>query len=312
MLLSIVVARPDNPSHQNRTLLLKCDACDREFSFRYKRVVAEKQKHYCDRKCAGDGKKINPNVPRVRNLTCQSCGLPFEVACNTNQSDPRSCSRSCASSLKAHELNTVSHMQTPEVRARAMKTRSQHWQDGTVIHGRKGKHIPHSEETKAILREKNSGERNSFFGKRHTEETKQKMRDARSRLILAGKMNWRLFGHKSGTHESPKAGKSVHFRSSWEEVMMQYLDTSLSVLTWEYEPVRIPYRYDGQRWYVPDFLVTFQDRRKELWEVKPREFIGAEKTLRKTEAARAWCAENGVSQYRIISGDELREMNSDT
>ena len=48
-------------------------------------------------------------------------------------------------------------MQTSDVRARAMKTRSAHWLDGSVVHGMKGKHFPCSRETKEILREKNSG-----------------------------------------------------------------------------------------------------------------------------------------------------------
>jgi hypothetical protein len=309
MLVSIVVARPDCPSHQSRTLVLKCDFCGREFSARYKRAIAEKQKHYCDRRCAWNGKKINPNVPRIRSLVCQVCGLSFEAVHNTNAPDQKTCSHSCASSLIACKLNLVSNMQTPEVRARAMKTRSEHWRDGSVVHGMRGKHFPCSEETKALLREKNSGEKNGFFGKKHTEETRQKMRESRSQLILAGRMNWKLFGHKSGVYDSQKTGKSVYFRSSWEEAVMQYLDANNEVSTWDYECMRIPYFYnDNKRWYVPDFLVTFSDGHRELWEVKPKEFVGAKKTMLKVEAARAWCQENAIACYRIIDRIELEKM----
>jgi hypothetical protein len=190
-----------------------------------------------------------------------------------------------------------------------MKTRSEHWRDGTVVHGMKGKHFPCSEETKAILREKNSGARNGFFGRQHSEEAKQKMRDARSRLIVAGKMDWALFGHKTGTYTSQKIGKNVHFRSSWEEKLMQWLDANPDVTAWDYECVRIPYYYDDhKRWYVPDFMVTFHDGHRELWEVKPKEFVGAEKPALKAEAARAWCVENDVSLYRIITGSDVRAM----
>ena len=306
MLLEIKTARPDLTFHQFRTLVIQCDACSNTFTHKYKKTYAEKQRHFCDRRCSNVGKKINKDVERVRHLTCFACQMPFDTVCNTNQSNPRTCSRSCASSLTARELNLVLHMQVPEVRAQAMKTRSEHWRDGTVVHGMKGKHFTCSEERKAILREKNSGENNAFFGKKHTEETKQKMRDVRSKLIIEGRMNWAIFGHKSGTHSSPKIGGSVHFRSSWEEATMIWLDASSDVAAWDYECVRIPYQYDNhKRWYVPDFLVTFQDGHKELWEVKPREFVESEKVQLKSKAAKEYCQQAGITEYRILAKSEL-------
>lgn len=306
MLLETRVARPDLLSHQFRTLVLKCDACDIMFEHAYKKIYAEKQRHFCNRKCANQGKKINPDVPRIRQLTCSVCQKSFEVACNTNQIDPKTCSRSCASSLVANTHNLVASMQTPEVRARAMKTRSAHWRDGTVVHGRKGKRFPCSSETREKLREKNSGKNNGFYGKKHTEKSKQKMCDARSKLITDGKMNWALFGHKSGQHQSSKLNKFVHYRSSWEEMTMHWLDSNVDVLTWEYESVRIPYRYDDhKRWYIPDFIITYVDGHREMWEIKPKEFVGTEKVRLKTEAAQLFCQQNSITAYVVMSKREL-------
>lgn len=308
MLLEIKTARPDLISHQFRTLVLKCDACGSTFFHAYKKTYAEKQRHFCCKKCAGIAKRVNVDVSRVRQMICVVCQKTFERTCNTNQSDPRTCSRSCASSLRSRESNLVSYMQTSDVRARAMKTRSAHWLDGSVVHGMKGKHFPCSRETKEILREKNSGENHPFFGKHHTEIARQKMRDARSQLITAGKMNWAIFGHKAGVYVSQKIGKSVYFRSSWEEATMRWLDANIDVVTWDYECIRIPYRYDHhKRWYIPDFVVTFQDGHQEMWEIKPKEFIGAEKIRMKTEAAQEYCQRESISSYVILSRDELQQ-----
>ena len=90
---------------------------------------------------------------------------------------------------------------------------------------------------------------------------------------------------------------------------MQYLDANDEILTWEYESIRLSYMYHGnKRWYVPDFLVKFQDGHGELWEVKPKEFVAAEKNVCKAHAAIDWCSENAVSRYVILTGDTLHEM----
>lgn len=167
---------------------------------------------------------------------------------------------------------------------------------------------PTSDETKAKLRAKNGGANNAFYGKKHSDETRAKMRDARAKLIVAGKMCWALFGHKAGEYASSKLQRSVHFRSSWEEAMMQWLDANPDVTTWDYECVRIPYMYDDhKRWYIPDFLITFTDGHREMWEVKVKEFVTAEKNVLKTAAAQAYCAVNGISQYVIMTGSELHQ-----
>lgn len=78
--------------------------------------------------------------------------------------------------------------------------------------------------------------------------------------------------------------KKITFRSSWEKVVMQVLDTHPSVLGWmsELMPTRtlhesgIAYRnpFTGrQTLYVPDFFIVYVDKNgkqhKEVMEIKP-------------------------------------------
>lgn len=118
--------------------------------------------------------------------------------------------------------------------------------------------------------------------------------------------------------------KTPTFRSSWEWVVMNFFDTSPSVLQWSSESVKIPYRHPftgKQTIYVPDFLVFYQDKngnkRAELVEVKPSNQAslaeagnsrGAKETvavnLVKWAAARAWCAKQNIT-FRVITEKEI-------
>lgn len=310
MLLSINVVRPDLPSHQYRTLVLRCDACLCTFTHKYKKTYAEKQRHFCCQRCAGVGKRINVDVSRVRHLICEVCQTPFDRVCNTNQRDPRTCTHSCASSLVSRELNLAQYMNTLQAQAnakRSLQKRYERWQNGEEIHPLTDRvRGPISDDHRQKLRNANGGENNAMFGKHHTEEALQKMREARSKLIIEGKMNWSIFGHKSGSHLSSKMNKNMHFRSSWEEAVMIWLDDSPNIIAWDYECVRIPYYYnDNKRWYVPDFIVTFKDGHREMWEVKPREFVTAEKTQLKIAAGREYCQQQCIQEYVILSRQDL-------
>jgi len=84
--------------------------------------------------------------------------------------------------------------------------------------------------------------------------------------------------------------------------MMQRLDAEPTIKSWDYECVRIPYYYgENKRWYVPDFIVTFADNHREMWEVKPKAFHESEKVRLKAEAARAFCVEHDINLYRLLA-----------
>ena len=115
-------------------------------------------------------------------------------------------------------------------------------------------------------------------------------------------------GHyHTGIHESPKAG-SCKFRSGWEFLYMQHLDTDLDVLSYSYEGVKIPYvsnvRTKKIRHYYPDFLIE-RSTGKTLVEIKPKKRLTQANVMKKLEAARIWCGDHGVT-LEIVSEIELK------
>jgi TnsA endonuclease N terminal len=112
-------------------------------------------------------------------------------------------------------------------------------------------------------------------------------------------------------------------RSSWELLMMQFLDNHPNVIQWASESIKIPYEnpLTGKKsQYVPDFLVMYQDshgkRRAELVEVKPRKEAMLEHAKSKRDkafllvnsvkwaAAMVFCKKNGLT-FRVIDETNL-------
>jgi len=131
-----------------------------------------------------------------------------------------------------------------------------------------------------------------------------------------------------GVYTVKNAGHTVgrgepRYRSSWENVFMNFCDTNENVMQWASEPVRIPYRHPltgRMTTYVPDFIVTYRGpnntTRAELIEIKPKSqsIIEDRQSQRdraivavnycKWAAAQAWCKQNGLT-FRIITEDQI-------
>jgi hypothetical protein len=131
-----------------------------------------------------------------------------------------------------------------------------------------------------------------------------------------------------GAYIVKNAGKYVgrgepRYRSSWENVFMNFCDNNENVLQWASEPVRIPYRHPltgKMTTYVPDFIVTYRGpnntTRAELIEIKPKSqsIIEDRQSQRdravvainyaKWAAAQKWCKQNGLT-FRIITESDL-------
>jgi hypothetical protein len=117
---------------------------------------------------------------------------------------------------------------------------------------------------------------------------------------------------------------SPRYRSSWELTVMRMCDENDAIQQWASESIKIPYRdpLTGKPTvYVPDFLVVFQDNKKqkraEVWEIKPanqtlKEKVGKNpynqaqyvRNMVKWEAARNWCKNQGII-FRIITERDL-------
>ena len=171
-----------------------------------------------------------------------------------------------------------------------------------------------------------TGENNGQFGlgkeqarnkvpRWHTGKTKES--DPRLRalgekisIIVADKMvsgSWSppTTGFKGEHYVGKKNGaEKVYLRSSYESRYARMIDEDPKVVSWEYEPLRIPYMFEGSvRNYVPDFLVTHVDGEKILVEVKPDSLVETPANIAKLSAAASWCELNGVELVIVTEGE---------
>jgi hypothetical protein len=113
-----------------------------------------------------------------------------------------------------------------------------------------------------------------------------------------------------GIHKSPKAG-IIKYRSGWELSFCHWLDSNLEVLEYSYECLKIPYtsnRRTGKvRTYIPDFLVTFIDGRKVIYEVKPKKKVSQPTNVKKFMAVREYCERNQMT-FSVITEIELKSL----
>jgi hypothetical protein len=269
MLLEIIERRSAETNRKSVVYVLQCEACGKRNEGCKVRYERSKM-HFCDNKCRGKYKHDHPETWKKAI-----------EALNSSESHAKS---------KA------------TIQEKAARGEWRHWL---------GKN--HTEETKRHLSEvskggKRSGANNGMFGRGHTEETKSKMPERKAIAILEGRFNPYGTNNKKGHYTSSKTGRTHLFRSSWEEAVMKHLDSCDVVTTWNYECVHIPYVYDNhKRWYVPDFIVTFVDCRREMWEVKPKEFHLTERVMRTTEAGKKYCTENDIASYVLLDKDGLSQ-----
>lgn len=133
-------------------------------------------------------------------------------------------------------------------------------------------------------------------------EIVEKMSNIAADMIVSGKWPGPK-GYDSGWHDSPKAGRQF-YRSSYELHYFRMLDSDSDVVTYQSEPLKIPYLWEGSiKNYTPDILVTRRDR-KQLIEVKPANLVNEPKNLAKAIAADAWCSQNEV-EYVVVTENEL-------
>lgn len=273
---------------------IPCLECSKEFE-----IIPSSVSKYCSTDCFYKHKYGRESVTVW--LVCKNCNVDFEVP--FIKRDRQFCSKKCMISGDFNpSKDSETNKKIVETRRRNIESglKQPAWLDKT--------HTDESKEkmSQARLKAVEEGIPNGMLGRNHTEESKEKMSKSKTQLILDGKFNPLETYHVSGWYESTKAKKSF-YRSSWERDVMIWLDSNDDVISWESESVRIPYMYDDhKRWYVPDFIVVYKDK-KIMYEVKPKEFLGALKTVLKESAAREWCSQNGVNDYQYITKQFLLE-----
>lgn len=114
------------------------------------------------------------------------------------------------------------------------------------------------------------------------------------------------------------------YRSSWELVFMQFLDSNDNISHWASESIRIPYKHPltgKPTIYVPDFFVVYNNKYNktvaEVVEIKPKKQSLIESKVAsakdrivvainhaKWQAAAAYCKQQGFG-FRVINEDMI-------
>lgn len=109
-----------------------------------------------------------------------------------------------------------------------------------------------------------------------------------------------------GYFPSMKMRRMVQFESTLERDLIYLLDFDQQVATFEEQPLKIVYQYEGKTLtYTPDFQMVSTSGRVMLLECKPHCFVGREENQRKFGAAQAWCATRGW-EFQVVTDEQLR------
>lgn len=113
---------------------------------------------------------------------------------------------------------------------------------------------------------------------------------------------------KEGYYESTKMGKTFKYRSGWESVVYECLDSWHQVIAYEAEPFKIPYIHEGKcHEYIPDIFVAFLDGTKAIWEIKPAAQTSLEKNQDKWFSAKRACEARGWD-FAVITEQEIEKL----
>lgn len=117
--------------------------------------------------------------------------------------------------------------------------------------------------------------------------------------------------YQRGTYVSLKSGQTYKYRSGWEKIFMEFLDSSNDVISWHYELLVIEYLSNKKtgkfRKYYPDFSVTYVDGTQKVIEIKQFRKLKQLSVLKKTQAAIEWCRNHGAI-YEILTEVELKSL----
>jgi len=114
--------------------------------------------------------------------------------------------------------------------------------------------------------------------------------------------------YTTGWHESLKGGRA-YYRSAYELLYFQHLDSNINVLKYKAEPsFDIQYEFDGIRAYRPDVLVTYVDH-QELVEIKPIKRMSLPRNIAKMVAGQIYCNKHNLV-FVVITEPELAKLTT--
>jgi hypothetical protein len=202
-----------------------------------------------------------PSTFKQIQKNCEICGVELKLNCSRDIERKKFCSKTCRSKSSITNL----------------------WKDESFkykfLKGAKTK----------THKKGHPGNLHPFFGKKRSDNSKLKQSISLSKTIMSGKFN-PLGNHKSGYMYHEKFESTIFYRSSYEKFFLELCIEDETVTNVKSSPFMI--RYENSRHYIPDFLIT-KNEKLFLIEVKPLRLI--ESVSKKTDAAIKFCEERNIT-----------------
>ena len=273
MILKKRVYKISRQGNKRFEYLIQCSNCKSEKWYKDRHCHFGKRK-FCSHNCINKGRKRSSLVREKTSKTLKKFYLKNEV---WNKNLTKETNKS---------LKKASH----------------------TLRDPKGKfqHAIKKNEWKEHISESVKGEKNGFYGKTHSKEFKERQSQKRSEAILNGSYNFRKNNRGfKGWYFSEKNKEKFYYDSFWELLRMKMLDLDKNVISWtKRHGIKISYFKDFNHYYVPDFLVTYNDK-KVLEEVKGYEDKNIKKI--KLKKLKEYCKKNNFT-CSIVQHDMMENL----
>jgi len=232
----------------------------------------------------------------VTKLCACGCGTPFVVKYPSEMNrlyfniyhangdkKPLSEERRIARHAKMKKIVPWNKGLTKYTDARLMNNSKNRVGKGNPMYGK-----PLSDEHKAKMSK-------SLTGIKRSSETISKMSKAASERVLAGHSNHAFY--KNGHIKLIRFDKAFYYRSSYERQALLLLNSLADVISISCEAISVKYVDDKNisHYYIPDFLVTTEDGKVHIIEVKPSCFITDRINQIKFKACEQYAKEHNMS-----------------
>ena len=158
---------------------------------------------------------------------------------------------------------------------------------------------------------KETDERVAKYSVPRSLEVREQIAEASSQRIMERGSNHKFY--KNGQLVLDRLGITVWYRSSYEKEALFLLDSYSDVIEVSVESIRIKYFWeDGStHYYTPDLLVTVQDGKNYIIEVKPKGFLDDPINVLKIQAGREYAKKHNMT-FLIWTEDFLFNKNGVT
>mgnify|MGYP001586068709 CR=1 FL=1 len=146
---------------------------------------------------------------------------------------------------------------------------------------------------------------NKLLGRPLSIDRKNKISNTICKKYMNDTMHKNNSNFKHGYFYSSKNDKQLWYRSSYELLAYQLLESMVTVIKYKVEPFCIKYQYKNQNHrYIIDIYVEYINGEKQIIEIKPKYKLKFDQEQLKFEAANRFAYENGYT-FIVWSEKEL-------